>query len=77
MNNPYPFDLTSDMPSQMPGSSSPARCWGVALEVCVKINLEEMQLRLSDEQKAALIDGIGKVLKVPSPRPNGKVSYER
>lgn len=24
MNNPYPFDTTSDMPSQVRGSSSPA-----------------------------------------------------
>lgn len=32
MNNPYPCDLTSDMPTQMPGSSSPAQCSAASLK---------------------------------------------
>lgn len=32
MNNPYPLDTTSDMPPQMPGSSSPAHCSAAVLK---------------------------------------------
>lgn len=55
-------------------ASAPASGWGVALATRVKVDLEEMQQRLSGDQQHALLDGINEVLKASSPQPNAEVS---
>jgi hypothetical protein len=56
------------------GSLHPA-CWAAVVAVHVKLDLEEMQLRLNGEQQRAMLDGINGILKASSPQPNAELRH--